>query len=56
MSGEDGTLNLALWAGDGGVEAMVVIGVGRIIELDKHMGREKGIAVVDGKGAGFVME
>lgn len=56
MPGEDGMFHLAFWVGEGGVVEVVVVGVRRIVELDKRLGREQGIMVVDGKGGGFVVE
>ena len=56
VPGEDGMFHLAFWVGEGGVVEVVVVGVRRIVELDKRLGREQGIMVVDGKGGGFVVE
>jgi hypothetical protein len=48
--------HLAFWLGEGGVVEVVVVGVRRIVELDKGLGGEQGIMVVDGEGGGFMVE
>ena len=52
---QDGMLNFVLWVGEGGVVEVLVNGVRRVMELDEHLGREKGIVVMDGKGRDFGM-
>ncbi len=37
MPGEDGMFHLAFWLGEGGVVEVVVVGVRRIVELDKGL-------------------
>ena len=37
MSGEDGMVHLALGFGEGGVVEVVVVGMGRVMELDEGL-------------------
>ena len=41
--GEDGMVHLALGFGEGGVVEMMVVGVGRIMELDESLSGEQGV-------------
>ena len=56
MSGEDGMLHLALGFGEGGVVEMMVVGVGRVMELDEGLSGEQSVMVVDKESRSFVME
>ena len=56
MPGEDGTLHLALGFGEGGVVEVMVVWVGRVMELDEGLSGEQGVLVVDGENGGFVMK
>ena len=56
MPGEDGLFHLVLGFGEGGVVEMVVVGVGRVMELDEGLSGEQGVMVVDRENGGFVME
>ena len=40
-------LHLALGFGEGGVVEVVVVGVGRVVELDEGLSGEQGVMVVD---------
>jgi hypothetical protein len=48
--------HLAFWLGEGGVVEVVMVGVRWVVELDKGLGREQGIVVVDEKDGGFMVE
>ena len=49
-------LHLALGFGEGGVVEVMVVWVGRVMELDKGLSGEQGVMVVDGENGGFVMK
>ena len=48
--------HLALGFGEGEVVEMVVVGVGRVMELDEGLSAEQGVMVVDRESRSFVME
>ena len=47
---------MALGFGEGGVLEVMVVGVGRVMELDEGLSGEQGVMVVDRENGGFVME
>ena len=47
MSGEDGMVHLALGFGEGEVVEVMVVGVGRVMELDEGLSGEQSVMVVD---------
>ena len=49
-------LHLALGFGEGEVVEVMVVGVGRVMELDEGLSGEQGVMVVDRENGGFVME
>ena len=56
MPGEDGMLHLALGFGEGGVVEVVVVGMGRVMELDEGLSGEQGAMVLDRESTSFMME
>ena len=56
MSGEDGMVHLALGFGEGGVVEVMVVWVGRVMELDEGLSGEQGVMVLDRESASFMME
>ena len=56
MPGEDGMLHLALGFGEGGVVEVVVVGMGRVMELDEGLSGEQGVMVLDRESTSFMME
>ena len=56
VSGEDGMFHLALGFGEGGVVEVVVVGVGRVMELDEGLSGEQGVMVVDRESRSFMVE
>ena len=49
-------VHLALGFGEGGVVEVMVVGVGRVMELDEGLSAEQGVMVVDRESRSFVME
>ena len=49
-------LHLALGFGEGGVVEVMVVGVGRVMELDEGLSGEQGVMVVDRENGGFVVK
>ena len=49
-------VHLALGFGEGGVVEVMVVGVGRVMELDEGLSGEQGVMPVDRENGGFVME
>ena len=56
MSGEDGMLHLALGFGEGGVVEVVVVGMGRVMELDEGLSGEQGVMFLYRESTSFMME
>ena len=56
VSGEDGMLHLALGFDEGGVVEVMVVGIGRVVELDESLSGEQGVMVLDREGTSFMME
>ena len=49
-------VHLALGFGEGEVVEVMVVGVGRVMELDEGLSGEQGVMVVDRESRSFVME
>ena len=49
-------VHLALGFGEGGVVEVMVVGVGRVMELDEGLSGEQGVMVLDRESTSFMME